>query len=220
MIQAIILFSGGIDSTVLLAQALREGKKCFALSFDYGQRHRIELQAAQAIAAHYAVPQKIIHIDPGAFSKTALVEGPAVPKYHSLKEAVGVPSTQVPGRNLLFLAYAMGQAEILDAEEIHIGPNVHDFGPYPDCRPAFYQAFQTLASSATKQAVEGKVPQIKTPLIYLTKREIVTLGKKIHAPLEKTWTCYDPTPDARPCGSCLACLTRDKAFSDYNRPVE
>lgn len=215
MTKAIVLLSGGIDSTVILAKALSEGKKCLALSFDYGQRHRVELEAAASVAAFYHVPQKTIAIDPSAFAKTSLLSG-EVPKYSSMEEtkAEKIPSTQVPARNTLFLAYALGQAEIHGSDEIHIGPNAQDFIPYPDCRPVFYEAFQKMANYATKQAVEGKAPTIVTPLIYLEKKEIVELGKALKAPLELTFSCYDPTLDSKPCNHCLACHVRNNAFSN------
>jgi len=214
-LKAIILFSGGLDSTVMLAQALAEGKECLALSFDYGQRHRIELKAAETIANHYHVPQKIIQIDPAAFSNTSLVGSEGAPKYKSSNEIdhQKIPSTQVPARNTLFLAYALGQSEIHNAQEIHIGPNAQDFAHYPDCRPAFYTAFQAMANHATKQAAEGHPPRILTPLIHFHKKEIVALGRSLDAPLHLTFSCYDPTPAGTPCTACLACHTRSAAFA-------
>lgn len=212
--KAIILLSGGVDSTVMLAKAIAEGRECLAIGFDYGQRHRIELQAAERVARHYNVRQKIINIDPSAFENTSLIRGD-VPKFNHIKEVdtTKVPSTQVPARNALFLAYALGQAEIHDAEEIHIGPNAQDIGPYPDCRPVFYEAFQQMAIYATKQAAEGHPPRIITPLIHMHKKEIVSLGKALKAPLEITFSCYDPTPTNAPCQRCLACHIRNEAFA-------
>ena len=199
----------------MLAKALSEGKECLALSFDYGQRHRVELQAAHAIACYYQIPQKIIRVDPTAFENTSLTGHGAVPKYESAHaiDLTQVPSTQVPARNTLFLAYALGQAEIHHAQEIHIGPNAQDFGPYPDCRPVFYAAFQQMANHATKQSAEGSPPHIVTPLIYLQKKEIVALGRSLNAPLELTFSCYSPTPDSTACGQCLACHIRFEAFA-------
>lgn len=213
--KAIILFSGGLDSTVMLALALAEGKECLALSFDYGQRHRIELKAAETIAKYYNVPQQVIQIDPSAFANTSLIGSRGAPKYKSSHEIDPhkIPSTQVPARNTLFLAYALGQSEIHHAQEIHIGPNAQDFAHYPDCRPAFYNTFQAMANHATKQAAEGNPPRILTPLIHLHKKEIVALGQSLNAPLHLTFSCYDPTPAGTPCTACLACHTRSAALS-------
>lgn len=198
----------------MLAKALDEERECTALSFDYGQRHRVELQAAAAVAKYYQVPQKVIKIDPSAFANTSLVTDGEVPKYRNAEEIdlTQVPSTQVPARNTLFLAYALGQSEILNAAEIHIGPNAGDFGPYPDCRPVFYQAFQQMAQFATKQAAEGHPPKIMTPLIYMQKKEIVALGRALKAPLELTFSCYSPTAQQLACQACLACHARSVAF--------
>lgn len=206
MTKAIILFSGGLDSTVMLALALEQKRDCHCLSFNYGQKHKIELEHAKAIAAHYRVPHRIITIDPSAFETTSLVSNISVPKYASAKEAseTGVTSTYVPARNTLFLSYALGQAEILGADEIYFGPNAMDYASYIDCRPAFIEAFQHLAA----HAINSTAPKIVTPLIHWTKEEIVKKGKELNAPLKMTFSCYDPTPDHKPCGSCQACQLR------------
>ena len=167
--KAIILLSGGIDSAVILATAIKEGRQCFTISFDYSQRHRLELRAAQAIARHYNVSNHLIKIDPTAFSKSSLTSQAHVPRNRSKEEIAngGIPSTYVPGRNTLFLAYAMGQAEMMQADEIYYGPNANDYSAYPDCRGEFIHAFQQVVNVATKQAVEGKAPKLIAPLLNL-----------------------------------------------------
>ncbi len=208
--KAIILLSGGADSTVALAMALERGLICYGLSFNYGQRHLIELKAAAAIAKYYGIEQKIIQIDPNTFTKSALTTKEAVPKNRTSQQIAesGIPSTYVPARNTLFLAYALGQAEIWGAEEIHVGFNALDYNPYPDCRPEFLQAFQGVANLGTQQAIEHKAPQIIAPLIRMNKREIFEMGRKLNAPLQLTFSCYDPTPDEQACKICDACILR------------
>ncbi len=212
--KAIILFSGGLDSTVLLAMAMSAGRTCCALSFDYGQKHKIELESARAIASHYGIEHKIIIIDPTTFSNSSLVSGDPVPQNRSLNEIEHSPTpfTYVPARNTLFIAYAIGQAEIMNAQEIYFGANALDQRPYVDCRPEFVDAYQTLINLATKQAVEGFPPKLKSPLIHLTKKEIVTLGRDLQAPLEMSWSCYNPQVDRKPCLHCDACILRQDAM--------
>lgn len=214
--KAIVLFSGGVDSTVSLAIALKSGRECYPISFDYGQRHKIELESAKKIAAHYGLPHKIIKIDPATFANTALIDLKNVPKNRTEKEIDlgGIPSTYVPARNTLFLSYALGQAEIVQAEEIYFGPNALDIKPYPDCRPAFISAFQQVMNVATKQAVDGAPPRLVTPLIEWNKTEIIREGIRLHAPLELTFSCYDPTPMGQHCTQCDACLLRQKGFAE------
>ena len=211
MKKAVILFSGGLDSTVVLATALANGIECLALSFDYGQRHKVELEAAKKIALHYGVQHKIICIDPETFKTkdSSIVSDTTVQKNRSLEEMQSgkIPSTYVPARNSLFIAYALVQAEIFEADEIHLGPNKLDQLPYPDCRPQFVESFQAVANLATKRAVNGKAPRLVTPLINLDKTEIASLGKRLNAPLELTFSCYDPKGEV-PCGQCDACLLR------------
>lgn len=211
--RAIILLSGGLDSTVILAKALSEGRECYALSFDYGQRHRWELRAAQQIAAYYKVPHHIIKVDPSTFANSSLVSMMQVPKGRSLQEMndAGIPNTYVPARNTLFLAYALGQAEILKAQEIYIGVNALD-NNYPDCCPAFIKAFQALICVATKQSLEVLPPTLLTPLISLTKQEIVKLGRSLAAPLELSFSCYDPSSEGEACFQCDACILRQLGF--------
>lgn len=212
---AIILFSGGLDSTVALAVAKDRGRKCFCISFDYRQKHLVELKAAENICGHYGVHQKIIKIDPNCFSGSSLVDETVnVPVGRSQGEILssGIQNTYVPARNTLFLSYALGYAEVVGACEIYVGFNKMDRGGYPDCRPEFVRAFQGVVDVATKQSAEGTPPQLLTPLIDLDKREIVELGVKLRAPIELTHSCYSPTSDGRPCHQCDACILREEAF--------
>ncbi len=213
--KALILLSGGLDSTVVLAMAIQRNLTCYALSFDYGQRHKTELKAAQAIAQYYHVPHRLTSIVCSAFIHSSLVSPLPIPKYDSFEEVSQTTSTStyVPARNTLFLAYALGHAEILEADEIHCGPNVHDYNCYPDCREEYFSAFQAVANLATKQGMDGKGPRLCTPLIHMTKKEIVRKGKELNAPLDITHSCYDPSPRGKACDNCLACFWRNEAFS-------
>jgi 7-cyano-7-deazaguanine synthase len=176
--KAIILLSGGLDSTVVLAMALNEGLNCYALSFDYGQRHIVELQAAKTIALHYNVPHLIIKIDSAAFGQSSLVSSLAMPQNQTIQEIAeqGIPNTYVPARNTLFLAYALAQAELHDAQEIHFGANQLDGANYPDCHPTYFHAFQCLIDVATKQSIEKSAPRLITPLIRWGKAKIIQQG--------------------------------------------
>lgn len=208
--KAIILLSGGLDSAVVLALALEKGRECLAISFDYGQRHRIELEYAKKLAQHYGIPHHVIHMGKNCFANSSLVSKETVPKNRSM-EAIkngDTPNTYVPARNTLFLALATAQAEIFNAQEIYAGPNLLDRKPYPDCRPEFYQAFQSVINLASKQAVEGNPPHLLTPLIDWNKKEIVEQGTRLKVPFHLTFSCYDPTPDSEPCLQCDACLLR------------
>jgi len=213
--KAIILMSGGIDSTVSLALALEKGLECIALSFDYGQRHWIELTSARAICKHYNVAHQIIKIDPKAFGMSSLVEiDSPMPKDRTIEEisGEGIPNTYVPARNTLFLSFALSQAEILNADEIHFGMNAHDINAYPDCRPEYVKAFQDLVNVATKQSLEKKPPQIITPLSAMTKAEIISEGYRLNTPIELTHSCYNPTNSNQQCGVCDACILRNDGF--------
>lgn len=214
--KAIILLSGGLDSAVVLAMALEKGKTCHALSFDYGQRHKRELLSAQLIANYYHISHKIIKIDPDSFGASSLVSIDKVPKNRSLQEmsSGAIPNTYVPARNTLFLAYALGQAEMLKAQEIHAGMNAMDRYAYPDCRPEFITAFQSLINVATQQAVNGAPPRLVAPLINWNKTEIIKQGLALKAPLHLTWSCYDPSLEDKPCQQCDACLLRQNAFKE------
>lgn len=213
--KTIVLFSGGIDSTVALAMAIQQGRQCHAVSFDYGQRHRLELECAKAIAAHYNVPHLVIKIDPAPFATSSLVNAAlTIAQDRSVAEitVAGTPNTYVPGRNTLFLAYALSLAEAVNADEIVIGANAMDASPYPDCRPQYFEAFQALANCATQQAIEKCGPKIVTPLLYWDKKAIVDKGRSLGAPLEMTFSCYAPTAENAPCGHCDACILRKLAF--------
>ena len=193
----LILLSGGVDSCVMLAQALFLHRTCRALSFDYGQRHRIELSRATAIARQYGVPHQILRIDPQLFSeRTPVTTGPAA------------PSTYVPCRNLLFLAHAASYAESVQASEIWIGANADDVPTYPDCAPSFFQAFEAAATMGSYIGANGL--KIVSPLSHLSKRAVISLGRELRAPLHLTWSCYDPQGD-QPCAVCPACLLRQKS---------
>jgi 7-cyano-7-deazaguanine synthase len=213
--KAIILLSGGIDSTVMLALAKQQGRRCLALSFNYGQRHKIELDAARAVAAYYNTPQHIISLQNAAFSGSALVnEYAAVPSDRTPQQIAmsGIPATYVPARNTLFLSYAMGFAEVTGANEIYFGANALDSGPYPDCRPSYLAAFQTIINLATKQAVEGSAPKLLTPLLEWDKAAIIAEGMRLGAPLNLTFSCYAPLASNVACGHCDACILRQEGF--------
>lgn len=213
--KAVILLSGGVDSAVVLALALEKGRECFALSFDYQQRHRRELRSAEQIAAYYKVSHQIIAIDPTPFSSSALVSGKAIAKNRTVEEISSsekIPSTYVPARNTLFMAYALGFAEVTGAQEIYIGSNALDHRPYPDCRPEYFEALQKLFQVATKQSVEGVPPVPIAPLLYLDKTQIGQEGMRLKIPLELTFSCYDPTPEGLHCTQCDACQLRPCTF--------
>jgi 7-cyano-7-deazaguanine synthase len=216
--KAIILYSGGLDSTVMLAMALAAGRICYALSFDYQQRHAQELHAAKLLTAHYRVPHQIVKIDAPAFTTSALVSKQPIAQGRTQADirAGGIPSTYVPARNALFLAFAMSQAEMVAADEIYFGCNALDYVPYVDCRPAFIEAFQAMMNLATKQAIEGHPPQLVTPLIELDKSAIVRKGIELNVPLALTWSCYSPTSAGKPCTLCDACRLRLEALEALN----
>ncbi len=209
--KAIVLLSGGIDSAVCLAYALSEGRTCAALSFDYGQRHRVELEYAAKLCAFYGIPHRILKLPSwGAEEFSSLLNSSTVPAHRTVEEIAsgGIAPTYVPARNTLFLAYALAIAEVEEAREIYCGSNADDCLPYPDCRPAFFQAFQQVAHYATKQAAEGTPPKIVTPLIGLKKSEVILLGKKLGVPLQMTFSCYAPIEGRIACGICDACRLR------------
>jgi 7-cyano-7-deazaguanine synthase len=215
--RAVCLLSGGLDSSTCLALASRDGYDCYALSFDYGQRHRIELDAAARVAASLCVTQHVVaRIDLRMFGNSALTAGIDVPKARSLDEMChGIPVTYVPARNTIFLSFALAWAEVLEASDIFIGVNALDYSGYPDCRPEFIAAFERMANLATKAGVEGRTRiRIHTPLIRLSKAEIVKLGRELGLDFSLTHSCYDPAPDGTPCGQCDACLLRRKGFEE------
>ena len=216
MKSAVVLLSGGIDSTTTLAIAITEGYEAYALSFDYGQRHRIEMQAARRAADSLGAKEhRIAKIDLRVFGGSALTGDIDVPKQRSETEiADGIPVTYVPARNTIFLAYALGWAEVIQAADIFLGVNAIDYSGYPDCRPEFIEAFQTVANVGTKAGVEGGRFQIHTPLIKFSKAEIIRKAVKLGVDLSLTHSCYDPSPDGLACGECDSCLLRLKGFRE------
>jgi 7-cyano-7-deazaguanine synthase len=215
--KAVCLLSGGLDSATCLALAGREGFHCYALSFDYGQRHKIELQAAARVAAAIGVERHMVaKIGLDAFGGSALTAAIEVPKGRSAAEmGKGIPVTYVPARNTIFLSYALAWAEVLESADIFIGVNALDYSGYPDCRREYIEAYERMANLATKAGVEGRTRlKIHTPLLRLTKAEIVKLARDLEVPIALTHSCYDPAPDGRPCGQCDACLLRRKGFQE------
>jgi 7-cyano-7-deazaguanine synthase len=214
-LKAIILLSGGIDSTVMLAMAQQQQRNCIALSFDYGQCHKIELEAAKQIASHYEITHHVISLNHAAFKHSGLTDRfTPILKNRCVEDIAssGIPNTYVPARNTLFLAYALGFAEVMEADEIHFGANAMDANPYPDCRPIFFQAFQALFNVATKQSVQGNPPQLITPLLNLDKTAIIVKGLQLKAPLHLTFSCYSPIEAGTPCTRCDACVLRENGF--------
>ncbi len=210
--KAIILLSGGLDSITILAQAKKSGYQCFALSFDYGQRHNAELNAAKKIALQYQVAShKVIKLGLGEIGGSALTdENIAVPD----SPQQGIPVTYVPARNTIFLSFALGWAEVLDAHDIFIGVNAVDFSGYPDCRPEFIEAFQALSNLATKSGVEGTSIKIHAPLIHLGKAEIIYQGLALGVDYKHTVSCYMADKQGHACGKCDACRLRRIGFKE------
>jgi 7-cyano-7-deazaguanine synthase len=214
---AVVLLSGGLDSSTCLAIARAEGYACHALSFDYGQRQRPELDAARNIAARLgAQSHRVLTLDLRAFGGSALTADMAVPKHRSLADmGQGIPITYVPARNTIFLSNALALAEVLGATDIFIGVNALDYSGYPDCRPAFIEAFEAMANLATRAGVEGHEPlRIHAPLQHDTKGQIVQKARALGVPIEETFSCYDPTAAGQACGDCDACLLRAKGIAE------
>jgi 7-cyano-7-deazaguanine synthase len=217
MKRAVCLLSGGLDSSTCLAWARREGFECYALSFDYGQRHRSELDAARRVAAALgAAEHRIVTIDLRQFGGSALTADIEVPKGRDTEAmAHGVPITYVPARNTVFLSLALAWAEVLAASDLVIGVNAIDYSGYPDCRPEFIEAFERMANLATKAGVEGAQRlRIHTPLLHLTKAGIVQLALSLSLDVALTRSCYDPDAEGRPCGRCDSCQLRLKGFAE------
>jgi 7-cyano-7-deazaguanine synthase len=212
-IAAVCLLSGGLDSATCLAYAQREGFDCFALSFDYGQRHHVELEAAARVAASLgAAKHLIVPIHLRLFGGSALTADIDVPKNGV---GNGIPVTYVPARNTIFLSFALAWAEVLASADIFIGVNAIDYSGYPDCRPEFIAAYEHMANLATKAAVEGRTRiQIHTPLIKLSKSEIIKMGTQLGVDFRLTHSCYDPDEYGHPCGLCDSCRLRLKGFAD------
>ena len=214
---AVLLLSGGLDSTTLLALATREGFGVHALTFRYGQRHAHEIEAARRLAGAYGVVRHhVVDIDLRAFGGSALTADVPVPKDRPADQlAEGIPVTYVPARNTIFLSFALAQAEVVGASDIFIGVNALDYSGYPDCRPEFIAAYERMANLATAAAVEGRTTiSIRAPLLHLTKREIVQLGMSLGVDYARTTSCYDPAPDGAACGHCDACQLRLKGFAE------
>ena len=215
--RAVVLLSGGLDSATVLAIARSEGFELYALSFSYGQRHIVELEAARRVAASIGVAaHRIAAIDLRAFGGSALTGDIDVPKGRTAGEmAEGIPITYVPARNTIFLSFALAWAEVLGSSDIFIGVNALDYSGYPDCRPEFIQAFEKMANLATKAGVEGRQAlRIHTPLIALTKAQIVRKGIELGVDYGLTSSCYDPSPAGAPCGQCDSCILRRKGFRE------
>jgi 7-cyano-7-deazaguanine synthase len=219
--KAVVLLSGGIDSTTALAIAKSEGYRLYAMSFRYGQRNRFELDAAKKIARFFGVEKHlIIDIDLRLIGGSALTDDIEVPKGRSEEEIEsGIPVTYVPARNTIFLSFALGWAEVLKAEDIFIGVNSIDYSGYPDCREEYIKAFEKMANLALKETVEGKMRiRIRTPLIKMKKSEIIRKGLELGVDYSMTISCYDPFPDGKPCGLCDSCTLRKKAFQELKMP--
>jgi len=213
---AVVLLSGGLDSTTVLAIARSEGFRPHAMSFRYGQRHAVELARAQEVARSMQIDQHImVDIDLRKFGHSALTAELDVPKARSTSQmAEGIPITYVPARNTVFLSFALAWAETLGAQDIYIGVNALDYSGYPDCRPEYIHAFENMANLATRAGVEGARLRIHTPLIHLTKAQIIARGMALGVDYGETSSCYDPTPQGRPCGGCDSCLLRAKGFAE------
>lgn len=218
--KAVILLSGGLDSATVLAVAARDGFVPCTMSFRYGQRHEREIEAAARVADAFRVTARIVvDIDLRAFGGSALTADIPVPKDRNSREREeGIPPTYVPARNTIFLAYALGWAETIGAHDIFIGVNAVDYSGYPDCRPAFIEAFQRLANLATREGVEGRPFTIHAPLIGMPKAEIIRTGTSLGVDYSLTHSCYDPFPDGSACGRCDSCVIRRRGFVDAGIP--
>ncbi|HLW35992.1 MAG TPA: 7-cyano-7-deazaguanine synthase QueC [Chthoniobacterales bacterium] len=224
MKHAIVLLSGGLDSATTLAIARSQGYETYALSFDYGQRHKQEIEAAKHVAESLSTKKHlVVKLDNQIFAGSALTNDIDVPKSRSDKEiATGIPVTYVPARNTIFLAHALAWAEAIGAGHIFIGANAIDYSGYPDCRPEFMALFETLANVATKSGVEGARIQIHAPLIKMSKGDIVCKAVELKVDLSLTHSCYDPLQDGRACGECDSCRLRRKGFDEacVNDPIQ
>ena len=219
--KAVVLSSGGLDSTTVMALARSEGFALYSLSFRYGQRHALELEAAQRVARDLGAKEHLlINVDLGKIGGSALTEKREVPKgREEWAMTAEIPVTYVPARNTIFLSYALAWAEVLEAADIFIGVNALDYSGYPDCRPEYIEAFESMANLATKAGVEGKIKfRVQAPLIRLTKAEIIRKGLALGVDYSLTHSCYDPAPDGRACGQCDSCLLRKKGFREVGIP--
>jgi 7-cyano-7-deazaguanine synthase len=217
--KAVVLLSGGLDSATVLAIARERGFEPHALSFDYGQRHRVELKAAQRIALSFGAKHSIISFDLRQFGGSALTGDIDVPKNRSQNQmSEGIPITYVPARNTIFLSFALGVAETIGSFDIFVGVNALDYSGYPDCRPEFIKAFDWLANVATKAGVEGRRFTVHAPLIEMTKAQIIREGSRLGVDYSMTTSCYDPSPEGRACGRCDSCQLRRKGFAEAGVP--
>jgi 7-cyano-7-deazaguanine synthase len=221
--RAVVLLSGGLDSTTVLAIARAEGLECHCLTVDYGQRHRIELEAARRVAIVLgAASHRVITLDLRAIGGSALTDDIDVPKDQD-PDSGGVPVTYVPARNTVLLSLLLGLAEVVEADQLFIGANAVDYSGYPDCRPAFLQTFEDLAALATVAGAEHGVRyRVRAPLLDMSKADIIRRGLDLGVDYGLTWSCYDPTPDGLACGHCDACILRRRGFSEANilDPIE
>ena len=214
-----VLLSGGLDSATVLTIAKSDGFDVHALSFDYAQRHRIELDAAKRLAQRLGAQHSVVSFDLRQFGGSALTSDSAVPKDRDAREmSTGIPITYVPARNTIFLSFALGLAEVIGATDIFLGVNALDYSGYPDCRPEFIAAFQSLANLATKAGVEGQRFTIRAPLIHMTKAQIIAKGVELGVDYALTTSCYDPSPDGGACGRCDSCQLRRKGFAEAGIP--
>ena len=219
--KAVVLSSGGLDSTTVMAIALAEGYEIYSLSFHYGQRHALELEAARKVAKAFGAKKHfVIDIDLGKIGGSALTADIAVPKGRNEKDIQKeIPVTYVPARNTIFLAYALAWAEVLKVSDIFIGVNATDYSGYPDCRSEYIEAFEKMANLAIKAGVEGKLHmKVRTPLLHMTKGEIIRKGMELGVDYGDTHSCYDPSPEGKACGECDSCLLREKGFRDAGIP--
>jgi 7-cyano-7-deazaguanine synthase len=218
--KAVALLSGGLDSTTVVAMAKAQGYVVYALSFDYGQSHQAELRAASLVARSLGVQEHVtLKIDLGGFGGSALLGDGAIPKHRSAADiGSGIPVTYVPARNTIFLSLALAWAESLQATNIFIGVNALDYSGYPDCRPEFIRSFEVMANLGTKIGSEGATIRIQTPLIAMTKSEIIRTGLQLGIDYGETVTCYDASDDGLACGSCDACILRLKGFAENSIP--
>ena len=220
MTAALVVLSGGLDSTVCLGLAMRDETAVSAVTFDYGQRHRVELDHAAAVSAHYGVDHLVVPIDLTGWGGSALTDAsidvPDAAGASGASPSADIPVTYVPARNLIFLSLAMGIAEARDVDRVYLGVNALDYSGYPDCRPEFVASFAATAALALKRGVEGNPVEIRTPLVDLGKADIVRLGLSLDAPLRLTWSCYRGAH--LPCGRCDSCALRAKGFADAGVP--
>lgn len=216
MRKAVVLLSGGLDSTTCLLLAKKQGFKVYALTLRYGQKHGVEIIHAKKIAKKYGVAKHtVLDIDLSAWGGSSLLSDMPVPKGRSIKKMSSeIPSTYVPARNTVFLSLALSYAEAIGASDIFIGANAVDYSGYPDCRPRFIRSFEALANVATKAGVQGRRFGVHAPLLKLTKAEIIRLGKSLGVDFSLTHSCYDPSPKGKPCGKCDSCLLRKKGFEE------